>query len=222
MILPLVAAPALSAFLFVFVLSASDYVTPQFLGGSSGVMLGVQVQANFTTDRQLPAGRRAWRCSCWRRSCCSTSRCGSACACARLDRVRFVSDTVRSRSPARDHDRRPGLPLRAARDRRALLVPLHGRRSRSRSRVLAALVPLRAPDPGFRSALENSLLVADLRRSLVTLLIGHARLVRAGPHALRGCAGRSRCCSSCRSRCPACSSASRCSCSSCGRISTSR
>ena len=55
-ILPLVAAPALSAFLFVFVLSASDYVTPQFVGGSSGVMLGVQVQANFTTVGNYPLG----------------------------------------------------------------------------------------------------------------------------------------------------------------------
>jgi spermidine/putrescine transport system permease protein len=55
-VLPLVAAPALSAFLFVFVLSASDYVTPQFVGGSSGVMLGVQVQANFTTVGNYPLG----------------------------------------------------------------------------------------------------------------------------------------------------------------------
>ena len=55
-ILPLVAAPALSAFLFVFVLSASDYVTPQFVGGTSGVMLGVQVQANFTTVGNYPLG----------------------------------------------------------------------------------------------------------------------------------------------------------------------
>jgi spermidine/putrescine transport system permease protein len=55
-ILPLVAAPALSAFLFVFVLSSSDYVTPQFVGGSSGVMLGVQVQANFTTVGNYPLG----------------------------------------------------------------------------------------------------------------------------------------------------------------------
>jgi spermidine/putrescine transport system permease protein len=46
-VLPLVAAPALSAFLFVFVLSAADYVTPQLLGGTSGVMLGVQVQIAF-------------------------------------------------------------------------------------------------------------------------------------------------------------------------------
>ncbi len=47
-VLPLLAAPMASASLFVFVLSASDYVTPQFLGGSSGVLLGVQVQVSFT------------------------------------------------------------------------------------------------------------------------------------------------------------------------------
>ena len=46
-VLPLVAAPALSAFLFVFVLSASDYVTPQFLGGTNGALLGLEVQVSF-------------------------------------------------------------------------------------------------------------------------------------------------------------------------------
>jgi spermidine/putrescine transport system permease protein len=46
-VLPLVAAPAVSSFLFVFVLSAADYVTPQLLGGTNGVMLGVQVQVAF-------------------------------------------------------------------------------------------------------------------------------------------------------------------------------
>jgi spermidine/putrescine transport system permease protein len=46
-VLPLVAAPAVSSFLFVFVLSAADYVTPQLLGGTNGVMLGVQVQIAF-------------------------------------------------------------------------------------------------------------------------------------------------------------------------------
>jgi spermidine/putrescine transport system permease protein len=46
-VLPLVAAPALSAFLFVFVLSSADYVTPLLLGGTNGVMLGVQIQVAF-------------------------------------------------------------------------------------------------------------------------------------------------------------------------------
>lgn len=47
-VLPIMAAPAASAFLFVFVLAAGDYVTPQFLGGTNGAMLGVQIQVNFT------------------------------------------------------------------------------------------------------------------------------------------------------------------------------
>lgn len=55
-VLPLVAAPAASAFLFVFVLSAADYVTPQLLGGRAGVMLGVQIQSNFITTGDWPAG----------------------------------------------------------------------------------------------------------------------------------------------------------------------
>jgi spermidine/putrescine transport system permease protein len=55
-ILPVMAAPAASAFLFVFVLSAADYVTPQFLGGSSGGMLGVQIQANFITTGNWAVG----------------------------------------------------------------------------------------------------------------------------------------------------------------------
>jgi spermidine/putrescine transport system permease protein len=55
-ILPVVAAPAVSAFLFVFVLSAADYVTPQFLGGSNGSMLGVQIQANFITTGNWAVG----------------------------------------------------------------------------------------------------------------------------------------------------------------------
>jgi spermidine/putrescine transport system permease protein len=55
-VLPLIAAPAASAFLFVFVLSASDYVTPQFLGASRDVMLGVQIQANFKGLGNFPLG----------------------------------------------------------------------------------------------------------------------------------------------------------------------
>jgi len=46
-VLPAVAAPVGSALLFVFVLSAADYVTPQFLGGTASVMIGVQVQVAF-------------------------------------------------------------------------------------------------------------------------------------------------------------------------------
>ncbi len=46
-ILPLIAAPAATSFLLVFVLSAADYVTPQLIGGSDGIMLGVQIQSNL-------------------------------------------------------------------------------------------------------------------------------------------------------------------------------
>jgi spermidine/putrescine transport system permease protein len=55
-ILPLVAAPAASAFLFVFILSASDYVTPQFLGATRDQLLGVQIQANFKGVGNWPLG----------------------------------------------------------------------------------------------------------------------------------------------------------------------
>jgi len=55
-VLPLIAAPAATSFLFVFILSASDYVTPQLIGGTSGQMLGVQVQANFKAVGDWPQG----------------------------------------------------------------------------------------------------------------------------------------------------------------------
>jgi spermidine/putrescine transport system permease protein len=53
-ILPVMAAPAVSAFVFVFILSAADYVTPQFLGGRDGLTLGVQIQSNFITVGNWP------------------------------------------------------------------------------------------------------------------------------------------------------------------------
>ena len=55
-ILPLVAGPAATAFVFVFVLAASDYVTPQFLGGTQGVMIGVRVKENFMSTGNWPLG----------------------------------------------------------------------------------------------------------------------------------------------------------------------
>ena len=54
-ILPIMAAPAFSAFLFVFILSAADYVTPQFLGGKNGLTLGVRIQSKFITVGDWPA-----------------------------------------------------------------------------------------------------------------------------------------------------------------------
>jgi spermidine/putrescine transport system permease protein len=53
-ILPIMAAPAVSAFVFVFILSSADYVTPQFLGGRDGLTLGVQIQTNFVTVGNWP------------------------------------------------------------------------------------------------------------------------------------------------------------------------
>lgn len=55
-ILPLIAAPAATAFVFVFVLSAGDYVTPQLIGGTDGVLLGVQVQTEFKAVGNFPLG----------------------------------------------------------------------------------------------------------------------------------------------------------------------
>jgi spermidine/putrescine transport system permease protein len=55
-ILPLMAAPASAAFLLVFVLSASDYVTPQFVGGTDGALLGVRIQAALTGVGNWPLG----------------------------------------------------------------------------------------------------------------------------------------------------------------------
>jgi spermidine/putrescine transport system permease protein len=55
-ILPLVAAPAATAFMLVFVLSAADYVTPQFVGGTDGALLGVRIQAALTGVGNWPLG----------------------------------------------------------------------------------------------------------------------------------------------------------------------
>jgi spermidine/putrescine transport system permease protein len=40
----------------VFVLSASDYVTPQFVGGTDGALLGVRIQAALTGVGNWPLG----------------------------------------------------------------------------------------------------------------------------------------------------------------------
>jgi spermidine/putrescine transport system permease protein len=55
-ILPLMAAPTATAFLFVFILSASDFVTPQLIGGTGGQLLGVQIQSNFKAIGNWPLG----------------------------------------------------------------------------------------------------------------------------------------------------------------------
>jgi spermidine/putrescine transport system permease protein len=55
-VLPLVAPAASSGFLYTFVLSASDYVTPQFLGGTDGNMVGLQISQQFTQFGNYPQG----------------------------------------------------------------------------------------------------------------------------------------------------------------------
>lgn len=55
-ILPLLAPAAAAAFLYTFVLSASDYVTPQFLGGTDGNMVGLLIQQQFTQFGNYPLG----------------------------------------------------------------------------------------------------------------------------------------------------------------------
>lgn len=89
-ILPLVAAPAATSGVLVFVLSASDYVTPQFLGGTDGAMLGVRIQTALTGSGNWPLG-----------AALSFLMLATFVACygltllllraLRLDRVRFVS-----------------------------------------------------------------------------------------------------------------------------------
>ena len=55
-ILPLVAVPAMSAFMLCFVLASADYVTPQFLGGPESSMVGVQIQNYFKAQGDYPQG----------------------------------------------------------------------------------------------------------------------------------------------------------------------
>jgi spermidine/putrescine transport system permease protein len=55
-VLPLVAPAAASGFLYTFVLAASDYVTPQFLGGTNGNMVGLLISQQFTQFGNYPLG----------------------------------------------------------------------------------------------------------------------------------------------------------------------
>ncbi len=47
LILPLMAAPMASAWMFIFIVSSSDFVTPQFLGGLDGQLIGTQINRYF-------------------------------------------------------------------------------------------------------------------------------------------------------------------------------
>lgn len=53
-ILPAMAEAAASAFLFVFVIAASDYVAPQFLGGRGDSMLGVRIEQDVMAVGNWP------------------------------------------------------------------------------------------------------------------------------------------------------------------------
>jgi spermidine/putrescine transport system permease protein len=55
-VLPLIAVPAMSAFMLCFVLASADYVTPQFLGGPQSSMVGVQIQNYFKAQGDYPLG----------------------------------------------------------------------------------------------------------------------------------------------------------------------
>lgn len=55
-VLPLVAPAVAAGFLYTFVLAASDYVTPQFLGGRHGNMAGLLIQQQFTQVGDYPLG----------------------------------------------------------------------------------------------------------------------------------------------------------------------
>jgi spermidine/putrescine transport system permease protein len=55
-VLPLIAVPAMSAFMLCFVLASADYVTPQFLGGPESSMVGVQIQNYFKAQGDYPLG----------------------------------------------------------------------------------------------------------------------------------------------------------------------
>ena len=210
-VLPLVAAPAVSAFLFVFVLSAADYVTPQLLGGHERVMLGVQVQVAFigTGDFAYGAAHRVRDAGGLPRLLRAAGP-GPAPDEARPGEVRGVTGT--RRSPLTGAFTVAGLvflwaPLllvvavQLPLDRLAH-VPLRG--------LLHALVRrglLFGGDPhrGAEQPDRGDLHRADHAASR------DARRLRPDPLEVARCAARCRCCSSSRSRCRACSSGSRCS-----------
>lgn len=55
-VLPLIAPAAVTGFLYTFVLSASDYVVPQFLGGTEGNMISLMIQQQFSVFGNYPYG----------------------------------------------------------------------------------------------------------------------------------------------------------------------
>jgi spermidine/putrescine transport system permease protein len=54
--LPLAGPAIFLSFVFVFLLSAADYITPQLLGGTRGSMIGVSIQDQFQRTGNWPVG----------------------------------------------------------------------------------------------------------------------------------------------------------------------
>jgi spermidine/putrescine transport system permease protein len=54
--LPTARSGIVAGFVFAFISMMGDYATPQLIGGTNGLMLGVQIQANLTTVGNWPLG----------------------------------------------------------------------------------------------------------------------------------------------------------------------
>ena len=176
-ILPLIAAPAATAFVFVFILSAADYVTPQFLGGTSGGLLGVQIQAQIKAIGDWPLGAALSMLMLAAFLVCYVLMAlGLRLAAPRPDPFR--------RGRARSEAAKPASGVvvvlaliflfAAAGRRRALLVPQDRGAVVPVQRLLAALVPRRVRVGRASSrALKNSAIVATCVAA-VTLVLGTA------------------------------------------------
>jgi spermidine/putrescine transport system permease protein len=55
-VLPIVSPGLFSAFVFAFILSAGDYVTPQFVGGTGGTLIGQQIAVQFVQNGDYSQG----------------------------------------------------------------------------------------------------------------------------------------------------------------------
>ena len=109
-ILPLIAAPLATSFLFVFILSAADYVTPQFLGGTDGSMLGVRIQQALIGTGDWPLGAAlAFLMLAAFMTCYLLTAVGLRVS--KLDRIRFVAMTRDALSQPGQRGRSPILAL---------------------------------------------------------------------------------------------------------------
>ena len=207
----------IAAFLFVFIPTVGEFVTPSLVGGTSGYLYGNQIIDLFGT------GFPDWRTgSCSRSSCSPSSRCSP-----RASAVPAVrgSATAPDGRRALHGGRRVlacffGCSSSSSTRRSAaahLLVQRLGAAVVPAQRLHAPLVPRLPDDAELRGALETSAIVAALRASAPSR--SAARVDRDRAAALRGKALSRRCCSA-RSSSPTSSSGSRCS--SCSTRSGSR